>query len=157
MGAVFQVIYLVKESEVVCTTLNLRATLMAHSTTATSTYVLAKYSRSYPSKTSTQSQDTSSEWQHFTNPLISLILDIKKSDDNELESMRLRILWRINHDGPEDSLNNTEVVFASLELLRPNQLSLVLTSTIIRKISTFYRSLHLDHESRRSKTHKDSL
>lgn len=152
MGAVLQ---LVKES--VCATLNLGVTLMAHSTTATSTYVLAKYSRSYPSKTSTQSQDTCSEWQHFTNPLISLILDIKKSGDNELESMRLRILWQINHDGPEDGLNNKEVVFASLELLRPNQLSLVLTSTILRKISIFYRSLPLDHESRKSKTHKDSL
>lgn len=129
----------------------------SYSTTATSTYVLAKYSRSYPSKTPTQSQDTSSEWQHFTNPPISLILDIKKSGDNELESMRLRILWRINHDSPEDGLNNTEVVFASLEILRPNQLSLVLTSTILRKILIFYRSLPLNHESRRSKTHKDSL
>lgn len=97
------------------TALGLRVTLMAHSTTATSTYVLAKYSRSYPSKTPTQSQDVSSEWQHFTNPPISLILDIKKCGDNELESMRLRILWRINHDSPEDVLNNTEVVFASLE------------------------------------------
>ncbi|KIK09964.1 hypothetical protein K443DRAFT_306378 [Laccaria amethystina LaAM-08-1] len=90
---------------------------MAHSTTATSTYVLAKYSRSHPPKAPTQSQDISSEWQHFTNPLISLILDIKKSSDNELESMRLRILWRINHDGPEDGLNNTEVVFEDIDLL----------------------------------------
>ncbi|KAF9265015.1 hypothetical protein L218DRAFT_1076019 [Marasmius fiardii PR-910] len=85
---------------------------MSHcSTTATSTYTLQKYSRSYPNP----GQTTSNEWQHFTNPLIRLILDVQKSAANKLESVRLRIIWSIEGGTGPNSAN--EVVFEDLDLL----------------------------------------
>lgn len=93
---------------------------MSRSTTGTSTYILSKYSRSYPGKrtinrTQIQTQtgpDTASEWQHFTNPVIRLVLDVKTSSSAEIESVRLRILWNMNSDMENDS--NSAVAFASL-------------------------------------------
>ncbi|KAG7087332.1 hypothetical protein E1B28_013307 [Marasmius oreades] len=81
------------------------------STTATSTYTLQKYSRSYPNP----SQSASNEWQHFTNPLIRLILDVQKSASDKLESVRLRIIWSIEGGTGPNSTN--EVVFEDLDLL----------------------------------------
>ena len=96
---------------------------MSRSTTGTSSYILAKYSRSYPTKpkrtinkTQTQTQaglETTSEWQHFTNPVIRLALDVKTSSSAEIESVRLRIMWHMNSDIENDS-NNSTVTFASL-------------------------------------------
>lgn len=94
---------------------------MSRSTTGTSSYILSKYSRSYPAKrtinkTQTQIQpgpETTSEWQHFTNPVIRLVLDVKTSSSTEIESVRLRIMWHINSDIENDS-NNSAVAFASL-------------------------------------------
>ena len=81
-------------------------TTMLHSTITTGSYILEKYSRSYPSNVSAQSQSqdltaAQPEWQHFANPVISLTLDVKKSMDNKFESVRLRILWDMGmgHDG----------------------------------------------------------
>lgn len=93
---------------------------MSRSTTGTSTYILSKYSRSYPGKqtinrTQTQTQTgpgTASEWQHFTNPVIRLVLDVKTSSSAEIESVRLRILWNMNSDMENES--NSAVAFASL-------------------------------------------
>ena len=53
-----------------------------------------------------KSQDlgaTQPEWQHFSNPEITLKLDVKKSMDNDFESVRLRVLWNMNmgHDEVE--------------------------------------------------------
>jgi hypothetical protein len=79
---------------------------MAHSTTATSTYVLAKYSRSYPTQ-----ESQPSEWQHFTNPVIRLVLDVKKA--TELESVRLRILWSMDPAHVASDSDQREMVFAS--------------------------------------------
>lgn len=76
---------------------------MSHSTTATSTYVLTKYSKSYP----TAAQPDTTEWQHFTNPTMRLVLDMKKG--TELESVRLRILWSMDSLASSDP---REVVFA---------------------------------------------
>lgn len=80
---------------------------MLQSTVSTGSYILQKYSRSYPSSFSsqTQSQDQvagQSEWQHFTNPpVLTLALDVKKSADNKLfESVRLRIIWNLD-DGAQ--------------------------------------------------------
>lgn len=80
---------------------------MLQSTISTGSYILQKYSRSYPSSTSsqTQSQDQvagQSEWQHFTNPpVLTLTLGVKKSADNKLfESVRLRIIWNLD-DGAQ--------------------------------------------------------
>ena len=94
---------------------------MSRSTTGTSSYILSKYSRSYPAKrtinkTQTQTQpglETTSEWQHFTNPVIRLVLDVKTSSSAEIESVRLRIMWHMNSDIENDS-NNSAVAFASL-------------------------------------------
>ncbi|KAK7047606.1 hypothetical protein VNI00_006374 [Paramarasmius palmivorus] len=78
------------------------------STTATATYTLQKYSRSYPG-----TSNTSNEWQHFMNPIIKLVLDIQKSPENKSESVRLRIIWTL-----ETGLNTpNEVVFEDLDLL----------------------------------------
>jgi len=77
--------------------------LMAHSTTATYTYVLGKYSRSYPMQ-----EIQASEWQHFTNPVIRLVLDVNKA--TQLQSVRLRILWTMD---PARDSDQREMVFAS--------------------------------------------
>lgn len=79
---------------------------MSHSTTATSTYVLGKYSRSYPTQ-----ESQASEWQHFTNPVIRLVLDVKKA--TELESVRLRILWTMDPAHIASNSDQKEMVFAS--------------------------------------------
>jgi len=85
------------------------ATMSSHSTTATATYVLQKYSRSYPPT----KENNNSEWQHFTNPTIRLILDIKKSSDAKLESVRLRIIWSMNASN-DDLSDRNEVVFVRI-------------------------------------------
>ena len=72
---------------------------MLRSTITTGSYILEKYSRSYPSYVSAQTQSSTAlqpEWQHFTNPVITLTLDVKKSLDNNFESVRLRILWNMD-------------------------------------------------------------
>lgn len=95
---------------------------MSYSTTATATYVISKYSRSYPSNSSAQTQSKSdasaSDWQHFTNPVIRLILDTKKSSSGDLESVRLRILWQMSAGNMDDVSNQPEVVFASIHSKR---------------------------------------
>ncbi|KDQ30524.1 hypothetical protein PLEOSDRAFT_166014 [Pleurotus ostreatus PC15] len=75
---------------------------MAHSTTTTASHILTKYSKCYISGSSTQSSqvDGGGEWQHFVNPVLELVLDIRKSRlNNELESVRLRILWNMDTSG----------------------------------------------------------
>lgn len=54
-----------------------------------------------------------SEWQHFTNPVIRLVLDVKTSSSGEIESVRLRIMWQMNSD-MENGSNNSDIAFASL-------------------------------------------
>lgn len=92
---------------------------MPHSTTGTTSYTLAKYSRAYPSKRAAQraqkeSQNASelaSEWQHFTNPTIRLVLDVKSTPNDGIESVRLRILWQINSEMDSGYNNQQDVVF----------------------------------------------
>lgn len=93
---------------------------MAHSTTSTSSFILHKYSKSYPKLGSTQSQlvPDNSDWQHFTNPTIRLVLDIRKLTSNgELESVRLRVIWCINAEetGSQVSRNTNELVLVRLD------------------------------------------
>ncbi|KAJ3984756.1 hypothetical protein F5890DRAFT_1474337 [Lentinula detonsa] len=84
---------------------------MSHSTTTTATYVLAKYSRSYPKS----AQDTNSEWQHYTKPTLKLILDVKKSlTSGELESVFLRIIWSMEDSYARDQ---SELTFENFDLL----------------------------------------
>ncbi|KAH9002056.1 hypothetical protein EDB86DRAFT_355871 [Lactarius hatsudake] len=91
---------------------------MLRSVVTTGSYAIDKYSRSYPSPlVRTQSQDLGAaqpEWQHFSNPVITLMLDVRKSMDNNFESVRLRVSWNMDmgHDGVE-----REVTMEDLDLL----------------------------------------
>lgn len=90
--------------------------IMSLSTTSTAVYILSKYSRAHQSSTASGTQDENAEWQHFTNPVIRLVLDIKKSSNGELESYRVRILWSINAARGPDSMDvdQQEVCFVSI-------------------------------------------
>ncbi|KAJ7161516.1 hypothetical protein C8R43DRAFT_337242 [Mycena crocata] len=81
------------------------------STTETKTYILDKYSRSYSPK----QPSVSSEWRHFTNPTLRLILDIKLSPV-KAESFRLRVVWAMN-DGPGSGGLAQNVILEDLDLL----------------------------------------
>ncbi|KAL0956327.1 hypothetical protein HGRIS_002479 [Hohenbuehelia grisea] len=88
---------------------------MAHTTTATSTHQLTKYSKNYPLLDGkAQTEAGSSEWQHFVNPILRLVLDTKKSvATQELESVRVRIVWTM-----ETGMNvQNEIVLEDLDLL----------------------------------------
>ncbi|KAI0341868.1 hypothetical protein BDW22DRAFT_1429388 [Trametopsis cervina] len=90
---------------------------MSLSTTSTATYVLTKYSRAYPSPANANEADV--EWQHFTNPIIRLVLDIKKAADGELDSYRVRVLWSLSTGIEPDAMDidQPEVVFEDVDLL----------------------------------------
>ncbi|EPQ57190.1 hypothetical protein GLOTRDRAFT_127560 [Gloeophyllum trabeum ATCC 11539] len=91
---------------------------MAHSTTATASHTLLKYSRSYPSqRPSTGPSGIEAEWQHFANPVIRLVLDTRKSARGELESVRLRILWSMDTGLDSMDAGQGEVTFEDLDLL----------------------------------------
>ncbi|KAH7924251.1 hypothetical protein BV22DRAFT_1067123 [Leucogyrophana mollusca] len=92
---------------------------MTHFTTTTATYTLGKYSRSYPSSTlSTHAQaGADSEWQHFVNPVIKLLVDAKKSSNGDLVSVRLRIVWLMSCGADEMDVDQREVIFEDLDLL----------------------------------------
>ncbi|KAK7038112.1 hypothetical protein R3P38DRAFT_2904523 [Favolaschia claudopus] len=64
------------------------------STTETTTYMLEKYSRAYTAKKASGT----SEWQHFTNPVLRLILDSKLSPHLSDSSLRMRIVWTMDDD-----------------------------------------------------------
>jgi hypothetical protein len=89
---------------------------MAHSTTTTATRVmtLTKYSRSYPSLKSASQQEsevTDPGWQHFVNPTIRMVLDVRKSCKGDLESFKLRIIWRMGSDNDSMDIDQREVIF----------------------------------------------
>ena len=93
---------------------------MNHTQTSTSKYTLSKYSRSYPTKRhpalqiATQGSETGADWQHFTNPVIRLLLEVAvPRHKNDLESARLRILWTMEEDNSTQSAQ-PDVVLASL-------------------------------------------
>ncbi|KAH8107798.1 hypothetical protein BXZ70DRAFT_912663 [Cristinia sonorae] len=97
---------------------------MSLSTTSTATYTLTKYSRCYPQHASlyqSQAQRQTDEWQHFTNPVMRLILDVKKRVSGDLEAYRLRIVWSLNTNMGPDAMDvdvdQRDVVFEDLELL----------------------------------------
>lgn len=82
---------------------------MAYSTTATSSYSLSKYSRSYPT-----GAQTYADWQHFTNPEIRLVLDVERGNNSKLQGVRLRVLWHMQDGGSQQP----QVVFASISHLQ---------------------------------------
>ncbi|KAG2361416.1 hypothetical protein BDR07DRAFT_1287214 [Suillus spraguei] len=92
---------------------------MAQFTTTTVTYQLVKYSRSYPtSSSSSQNPATDTEWQHFVHPVINLYLDAKKSSAGNLVSVRLRIVWNFDSStNNKDGVDQREITLEDLDLL----------------------------------------
>ncbi|KZV69951.1 hypothetical protein PENSPDRAFT_675901 [Peniophora sp. CONT] len=91
----------------------------SRSTTSTLTYTLKKYSRSYPNTGAGSSSQapSGSEWQHFTNPVLRLSLDITKSAPSGiLEAVKLRIVWIMNNGGDSMDVDQSEVVLENLDL-----------------------------------------
>ncbi|KAG9316611.1 dehydratase family-domain-containing protein [Chiua virens] len=95
--------------------------VMSHSITTTVSYIINKYSRSYPSASLRSSLGAQtlidSEWQHFTNPVMKIILEAKKSPSGQLVSMRLKILWGLHTEPSDLQVDHREVIFEDLELL----------------------------------------
>ena len=84
---------------------------MSRSTTSTSTQVISKYSRAY-SANPTSSQNPGGEWQHFSNPVLKVVLDVKRSEAGEcLECFRLRVLWSMSVEGDMMDVDQREFVF----------------------------------------------
>ncbi|KAF7295463.1 hypothetical protein MIND_01086100 [Mycena indigotica] len=94
--------------------------MSSSSTTETKTFTLEKYSRAYSNK---KESNGGSEWQHFTNPVLRLILDMKMSPE-KAESFRLRVVWTMHSSGtaPQD------IVLEDLDLLSFSSLSDVFKS-----------------------------
>ncbi|KAF7793873.1 hypothetical protein EIP86_004995 [Pleurotus ostreatoroseus] len=88
---------------------------LSTSTTSTSAYILTKYSRAYPSASKIQESDA--EWQHFTNPTIRLVLDMRKSSSGELESYRCRVLWCLSSGDDSMDIDQNEVTFVGAYIL----------------------------------------
>lgn len=86
---------------------------MSRSTTATTTYELTKYSRASTNGRSEAEQ----EWQHFTNPTITLVVDAKKANTGDIESFRTRVLWVFNAGSDSMTTDQNEVVFVSLVVI----------------------------------------
>lgn len=84
---------------------------MSRSTTSTTTQVISKYSRAY-STNPAGSRNLDGEWQHFSNPVLKVVLDVKQSEAEErLESFRLRVLWSMNAEGDAMDVDQCEFVF----------------------------------------------
>lgn len=79
-------------------------------TTTNSSFVLKKYSRSYP--ISSDNETTAAEsWQHFVNPVIKTLVDVQKSSKGDYTSFRLRIIWLWVGGNDDMATNEREVVF----------------------------------------------
>ncbi|KAG0698138.1 hypothetical protein DFH29DRAFT_1019719 [Suillus ampliporus] len=97
---------------------------MAQFTTTTVAHPLAKYSRSYPtSSSSSQNPATDAEWQHFVHPVITLYLDAKKSSAGHLVSVRLRIVWNFDSSTNSTDVDQREITLEDLDLLSFSSLS----------------------------------
>ncbi|KAI6104043.1 hypothetical protein EDD16DRAFT_1492858 [Pisolithus croceorrhizus] len=97
---------------------------MSLHTTTTALFSLTKYSRSYGGSATHSQLAAENEWQHFTNPVMKLLLEVKKSPSSgELLSLRLRILWCIDMQAVDTQVDQREVVFEDLELLSFSSLS----------------------------------
>lgn len=88
------------------------------STTTTTTFAIVKYSRAYTQSTTPTVSQSDLEWQHFSNPVIRLTLDIKKSPEGRLESYRLRIVWSFSAGVNSMDVDEREVIFVSRTIIR---------------------------------------
>ena len=84
---------------------------MSCSTISTTTQLISKYSRAY-STNPAGLQNPDGEWQHFSNPVLKVVLDVKRSEARDrLESFRLRVLWNMNPEGDAMNVDQREFVF----------------------------------------------
>ena len=84
---------------------------MSRSTISTTTQLISKYSRAY-STNPAGSQNQEGEWQHFSNPVLKVVLDVRRSEAGDrLESFRLRVLWSMNAEGDTMDVGQPEFVF----------------------------------------------
>ncbi|KIY44418.1 hypothetical protein FISHEDRAFT_61945 [Fistulina hepatica ATCC 64428] len=106
---------------------------MSHSTTSTSSFVLARYSKScLTAAQAAESQDSGAEWQHFVNPVIRLVLDIRRtSGGTDLASVRLRIVWSMDADSSSQSLIQQDVVFSQRQNPRGPPLKAVYRDAVV--------------------------
>jgi hypothetical protein len=87
------------------TAITSESTMSQRSSISSSTDILLKYSRAYLSQ-------TNNDWQHFTNPVIRVHLDVKKSlATDELESVRLRVLWTMESGANAMDVDQGEFIF----------------------------------------------
>ena len=98
-------------SSVTCFALESR--IMSLSTTTTATYNVLKYARAYnhSNTASNRAGPPELEWQHFSNPVIRLTLDTRKAPDGRLESMRVRVLWKLSAGFDCMDVDQREAVF----------------------------------------------
>ncbi|KAH6914344.1 hypothetical protein BKA70DRAFT_1143189, partial [Coprinopsis sp. MPI-PUGE-AT-0042] len=90
---------------------------MSHSTVSSSTYIISKYSKASAAK-KPQNQQQQPEWQHFTNPVLKVVLDKTKAQDGQIESLRLRIIWTLGDEDDTMSVSGqTPVVFEDMDLI----------------------------------------
>lgn len=84
---------------------------MSRSTTSTTTQIISKYSRAY-STNPTGSHNPDGEWQHFSNPVLKVVLDVKRSEAEAcLESFKLRVLWSMTVERDAMDVDQREFVF----------------------------------------------
>jgi hypothetical protein len=81
---------------------------MSQATTTTTTWTVSKYSRCYVNHAAV----TSGDWQHYTTPIIHLLLERTIGNDGSLVAIRLRVMWKM-HGSNSASVVGEEVVFAS--------------------------------------------
>lgn len=94
---------------------------MSHSTISTTTQLISKYSRAYLTNPA-GSQNPDGEWQHFSNPVLKVVLDVKRSEAGDrLESFRLRVLWNMNPEGDAMNVDQREFVFVRRVLVIRDQ------------------------------------
>jgi len=111
---------------------------MAYTTTATTTYPLLKYSRSYPiGGGNTTTTTTAHDWQHFTNPSLRLVLDVTKTEKSEVRSVRIKVIWTIQNGGVIVTMNGNsdEIVLASLSSPFPHSSSISLCFSSAEKMA----------------------
>lgn len=75
------------------------------------TFQLSKYSRSYP-----PADAVNPNWQHYTNPIISLSLETAKTELGTIEAMKLCITWTLP-GGDAMNVDPNAVTFVSEQTL----------------------------------------
>lgn len=84
---------------------------MSRSTMTRTTHVLTKYSKSV-NNTLLPQKSGDLRWKDYTEPYLQILLEISRSPSNELESVRLRVVWSTIPKG-KTNLENEILVSAA--------------------------------------------